>query len=203
MSDCVEPLALSHLRPVNATSLLRRYRLGLALFCSAIVMVFVAFSSAYIVRRGIPTYDLATGAYSATWEPLELPTGWLVVGTVVLLSASGTMETMRRSGRGVPSFLIIAALLALGFVGVLDGVWRQLRSSGHFMSSGARAAFFYVLTGTHAILALFGIVALVLIGSRRHAWSEARRHIAIDLSTWYMHFVSMLWIYIVLFFLFA
>ena len=202
-SDGVAPLAPVYVEAANLKPLLRRYRLGLALFCSAIVMVFVAFSSAYVVRRGIPNYDLATSTYSTTWEPLPVPSGLLVVGAALLLGASGTLEMTRRTGRGVPGFVILATVFVLGFAGVLDAVWRQLRSSGHFMSSGAPAAFFYLLTGAHAVLALSGFVALALISVRQRSWSDARRTLAIDLSTWYMHFVVLLWIYVALFLLFA
>ena len=202
MNDCVAPLARSF-RTVSAPPLLRRYRLGLALACSAVVMVFVAFSSAYIVRRGIPTYDLATGAYSATWEQLQLPSRLVIVATLLLLAASGLMEMTRRSERRVSLFVITSALLVLGFAGVAGVIWRELQSSGHFMNSGARAAFFYVLTVAHAVLAIFEIIALVSIGIRQRVWSDTRRRMAIDLGTWYMHFVTTLWIYVALFVRFA
>jgi heme/copper-type cytochrome/quinol oxidase subunit 3 len=202
-SDGVAALAPAHLDTGNVTPLLRRYRLGLALSCSGIAMVFVAFSSAYIVRRGIPTYDLATGAYSTTWEPLQLPIGLLLVGTMMLLAASGTMEVSRRSGGGVISFVIVSALLVLAFMGMLGAVWHDLGSSGQFMNSGARAAFFYVLTGTHAGLALLGVGTLFFVGIRRNAWSRTGLHTAVDLTALYVHFVTGLWVYLLLFLLFA
>src|SRR5437868_13701855 len=76
--------------------LLRRYRLGLALFVAAIGMLFVGFSSAYVVRRGIPTYDPGTGAYSAVWEPLRLPVALLLLNSCFLVGASGAIEILRR-----------------------------------------------------------------------------------------------------------
>src|SRR3954470_740752 len=76
---------------------LRRYRLALALWIASIVMLFVGFSSAYVVRRGIPTYETVTGAYSATWEPLPLPIGLLIINTLLLIAASGSIELARRS----------------------------------------------------------------------------------------------------------
>jgi len=201
-SDCAAALVRARVDTAKVTPLLRRYRLGLALCCSAIVMVFVAFSSAYIVRRGIPTYDLGTGAYSTSWESMPLPLGLLLVGTAALITASATMEMARRSTLRLSSFAI-SGLLVLGFVGILFAVWHDVRSRGHFVNSGARAAFFYVLTGTHAGLALVGVVTLFLIGICQRGWTRTRLHTAVDLTAWYVHFMTGLWIYLLLFLLFA
>ena len=80
-------------------ALLRRYRLGLALFVAAVAMLFVGFSSAYVVRRDIPTYDAGTGAYSTAWEPLRLPVTLLLINTCLLIGASGALEAVRRRAR--------------------------------------------------------------------------------------------------------
>lgn len=202
-SDCAAGLAPARVDTAKVTPRLRRYRLGLALCCSAIVMVFVAFSSAYIVRRGIPTYDVGTGAYSTSWESLPLPLGLLLVGAAVLITATGTLEMARRSILHLSSFVIISGLLVLGFVGILCAIWHDVRSSGHFVNSGARAAFFYVLTGMHAGLALVGVVTLFLIGICQRGWTRTRLHTAVDLTAWYVHFVTGLWVYLLLFLLFA
>ena len=138
--------------------LLRRYRLGLALFITAVAMIFVSFSSAYIVRRGIPTYESSTGVYSQTWEPLRLPLSLLLLNTCLLISASLTMEMARRrivlSGRvkKVPaSFWVRASLsVSIAFIVGQGFAWQSLWSAGRILRTGARTAFFYVLTGTHA-----------------------------------------------------
>ena len=47
---------------------LRRYRLGLMVGLAAVVMLFVSFTSAYIVRQGLGNYDPAS-------QTLTSPTG--------------------------------------------------------------------------------------------------------------------------------
>ena len=75
---------------------LRRYRLGVALYIVSIAMLFVGFSSAYVVRRGVPTYEPQTGSYSTSWEPLNLPIGLLILNTVWLCLCSFSIEMARR-----------------------------------------------------------------------------------------------------------
>ena len=52
---------------------LRRARLGLICAIATVCMVFIALTSAYIVRRGMPTYDDATQAYWYDWNNVSLP----------------------------------------------------------------------------------------------------------------------------------
>ena len=52
---------------------LRRARLGLAVAIVPIVMLFVSFTSAYIVRQRLPTLDEKTNTYVRDWIPVNLP----------------------------------------------------------------------------------------------------------------------------------
>src|SRR5215475_9315549 len=74
---------------------LRRARLGLLVGLVGIVMIFVSFTSAYIVRQGLPTLDPRTDTLGRDWFALPLPR-LLFVNTLVLVISSGTMELARR-----------------------------------------------------------------------------------------------------------
>ena len=52
---------------------LRRARLGLLVALTPILMLFVSFSSAYVVRQGLPTLDPRTNALVRDWIPVTLP----------------------------------------------------------------------------------------------------------------------------------
>lgn len=193
-------------------ALLRRYRLGLALFVAAVAMLFIGFSSAYVVRRGIPTYDARSGAYSTAWEPLNLPVYLLLLNTCLLIAASGALEAARRRERvramkdeetdhGVDICLSAASLLGTGFVLGQGIAWRLLSSSGQLMTTGARTAFFYVLTGSHLLHAMAGILALFGISILRRRLSSVGRYLAVDLTAWYMHSMTLLWVYLLYFLL--
>src|SRR5437899_11390543 len=85
-------------KPDYATRL-RRARLGLLVALTPILMVFVSFTSAYIVRQGLPTLDPQTNLLVKDWIPVKLPT-LLLVNTFVLLLSSLGMELARRQFRG-------------------------------------------------------------------------------------------------------
>src|ERR1700675_2902900 len=74
---------------------LRRARLGLIVALTAVVMIFVSYSSAYVVRQGLPTLDPSTGTMVRDWLPLQLP-NFLLVNTLILLVSTLTMELARR-----------------------------------------------------------------------------------------------------------
>src|SRR5256714_14041533 len=74
---------------------LRRARLGLFVGVTGIVMIFISFTSAYVVRQGLPSLDPRTGTLVHDWLPVPLP-GLLFINTVVLLLSSVSMELARR-----------------------------------------------------------------------------------------------------------
>ena len=75
---------------------LRRARLGLAVAMTPILMLFISFTAAYLVRRGFLTFDLNNNTYVRTWLPVELPWPWLLANTAVLILSSITIEFARR-----------------------------------------------------------------------------------------------------------
>src|SRR5271157_5004079 len=75
---------------------LRRARLGLLLVMVTVCMVFISLTSAYIVRRGLPTYEDTSASYVHDWGVVRLP--WLLLGinTALLAVSSLTVELARR-----------------------------------------------------------------------------------------------------------
>src|SRR5262249_59613025 len=75
---------------------LRRARLGLVVGLTAVVMLFIGFTSAMLVRRGLPSFDQQTNTYSRDWIPIQLPWALIAINTAVLLVSSLTIELARR-----------------------------------------------------------------------------------------------------------
>src|SRR5258708_6824060 len=154
-------------RPDYATRL-RRARLGLLVALTPILMLFVSFTSAYVVRQGLPTLDPHTDLLVRDWIPVKLPT-LLLVNTFVLLLSSLGMELARRQFRGEAVFasartdsevsstenkmpwLAMTLILGLLFLFGQWTAWRQLAASGFYVSSTPSSSFVYLLTGTHAV----------------------------------------------------
>ena len=201
-------------RPDYATRL-RRARLGLLVALTPIFMLFVSFTSAYIVRQGLPTLDPQTNLPVKDWIPVKLPT-LLLVNTFVLLLSSLGMELARRQFRNEAALAFartvpgvssgeqnkmpwLAMTLVLGLL-VLFGqwtAWNQLAAAGFYVSSTPSSSFVYLLTGTHAVHLMGAVLALFVasIGAL-FGRASARRSIVIDVTAWYWHFMALLWVYI-------
>jgi len=100
----------------NYGARLRRARLGLICAIATVSMVFVSLTSAYVVRRGLPTFDDSTRSYLRDWGTVELPWLLLAINTGLLLISSLTMEGARRS---------IARRAALAPVESIPGVFSR------------------------------------------------------------------------------
>lgn len=200
-------------RPLDAR--LRRARLGLFVGVVGIVMIFVSFTSAYVVRQGLPTFDSQTNSMVHDWIPVRLP-NLLLVNTGVLLLSSITIELARRRAArnatlaqvaSVPgvsiggdekiSWLALTVALGLLFLAGQGMAWRELAASGFYISATPSSSFVFLLTGMHGVHLLGGVVALLIAGLasllRRSAQSQL---IWLDITGWYWHFMAILWVYI-------
>lgn len=133
------------------------WRLGVWLALAAVSMMFIGFTSAYLVRREAPDWT-GTG-----------PLPWLLwVNTLVLLASSGVLELGRRARgmQGLRQGLSSAVALGLLFVAGQLAVWRQLVAAGVYLASSPHSAFFYVLTGVHALHVLIAMVWLTYAAVR-------------------------------------
>jgi len=92
---------------------LRRARLGFFILVVWVVMLFVSFTSAYIVRKGLPSLNQNTNKFGIDWIEVNLPIQLLLLNTALLLASSVTMEFARRK---------IAQQVALAPVGAIPGV---------------------------------------------------------------------------------
>jgi len=149
------------------------------------------------------------------WIPVTLPK-LLLLNTGVLFLSSLFMELARRqikrqvacvlpasvsevsSGDQVRiPWLAITLLLGLVFLFGQWTAWRQLAANGFYVATTPSSSFVYLLTGTHAIHLMGGVLALFVAGmaSLLHR-SVATRSIVVDVTAWYWHFMAALWIYI-------
>ncbi len=168
-------------------------RLGLWMFLATVAMLFAAFASAYLVRRG-----------GSDWMRINLPPVlWL--NTALLVAGSGALEAAHAVGarrRWLSASAACGVALALG-VGFLLGqlvAWEQLLSAGVDMPESPHSSFFYMLTGAHAlhVVAALGVMLwtglLTWTGAGRR---QPRRWAAAMHSTrtiW--HFLLGVWLFV-------
>jgi cytochrome c oxidase subunit 3 len=163
---------------------------------AAISMSFAAFTSALIVRQGAST----------DWRHITLPSV-LYLSTLLLLVSSFTLEVARRRVAtfmgGVESqvassrrWLYITLCLGLLFVASQYMAWLQLRSQGLYLATNPNSSFFYVFTAVHALHVLGGLGGLVRV--IRKLGQSALRRSTLDATSYYWHFMGVLWIYLFL-----
>src|SRR5256886_15480562 len=178
-------------------------------------MLFVSFSSAYVVRQGLPTLDPRTNALVRDWIPVTLPK-LLLINTGVLILSSVFMELARwqikrqaslasaTSTPGVSAgdrikipWLFLTMALGLAFLFGQWTAWRQLAANGFYVATTPSSSFVYLLTGAHAAHLLGGVVALLItsVAALLHR-SLKTLSIVVDVTAWYWHFMALLWIYI-------
>jgi cytochrome c oxidase subunit 3 len=179
------------------------------------VMIFISFTSAYIVRQGLPTFDPRTNSLVHDWFAVPLP-ALLLINTFVLLISSLTMELARRraaqdvilervsslraaSGRSANriSWLALTVVLGLSFLIGQLMVWRELAATGFYVATSPSSSFVYLLTGMHGVHLLGGVLALLAAGAASLLKRPAdSRFVVLDVTGWYWHFMAALWVYI-------
>lgn len=171
----------------------RTYRTGMAFALLGISMLFIAFTSAYVVRGGL----------GDDWQPIELPL-LLWWNAAVLLASSLTIELTRNAlNQGLRAqcnrWLGLTAALGLAFLVGQLAAWRQLAGHGIYLATNPSSSFFYLLTGTHAVHLFGGLVALLYIvwEAWRYRLGPAKRTL-VEVTAMYWHFMDGLWIYILL-----
>lgn len=175
-----------------------RYSIGMWVALGAVLMMFTALTSAYVVRGGT----------SNDWRPMPAPR-LLWVSTGVILLSSLAFEVARRSlkaGRDATfkRWLLVTVVLGLGFLASQLMVWRELSAAGVYLASNPHASFFYVLTGAHGLHLLGGVLFLdyLLLRSWRNGGGEAhgarKRLAVVNAAALYWHFMFGVWIYLFL-----
>jgi cytochrome c oxidase subunit 3 len=167
-------------------------QLGVWILLTAIVMLFAGLSSAYIVLRGVPT-----------WQNIELP--WMLwPNTAVLLLSSVAIDISRRAIRrndvqSMIRWLAVGGVLGLAFLVGQLAAWRQLVNAGVYVPSTLQSGFFYILTGLHGLHLLGGVFALGYVFSKAlKDRVTAFDYEPLKLCALYWHVMDALWIYLFL-----
>ena len=140
------------------------YRITMWVVLAAIVMMFAALSSVYIMS-------------SEEQRQLVAMPRMFFVSTGLILVSSGTFRKAKRSLqeerlRAHTRWLLVTLALGLAFVASQLVGWRELASAGVYFAGHPRSTFFYLATALHAahLVGGIGLVLYILLRSLRPAW---------------------------------
>lgn len=167
---------------------------GIWVVLFAIIMMFAAFTSALVVRKGA----------AIDWQSFRLPP-ILYFNTLVLVVSGVTLEIARRrvatfmgglktQVQSPARWLYITLGLGLLFVAGQYIAWSQLRAAGFYLATNPSSSFFYLLTVTHALHVLGGLGGLLYVIRKLHK-SILRRDQLVSTAR-YWHFMGILWVYL-------
>jgi cytochrome c oxidase subunit 3 len=173
------------------------HKLALWVGIATIIMMFGAFTSAYIVRRA-----------AGNWYEFKLPDIFLY-NTLVILASSITLHfAFRAFKKGMEKpyklLLLTTFILGIAFVVLQYQGWKALTAMGATFTANPSTSFVYVISGVHAAHVLGGVAALVVAmihGFYLPFKPTMRRKLRFELVINYWHFVDILWVYLVVFFI--
>ena len=189
----------------------------MAIGLTAVFMLFISFSTAFVVRQAMGRWDVRTQTYIADWKHIPLPYALFAVNTLLLLLSSVTLELSRRktfreaalapamaipgvaahSEKGIP-WLELTVFLGIGFLVGQLLAWRDLARHGFYLSNNPISSFAYTITGMHALHLAGGLLALLYAATalRWRTQVVERRRVVVDITAWYWHFMTALWLMI-------
>ena len=161
----------------------------------SILMMFAGLTSAFIVKSN------QTG-----WKSIVMPKVFWISTAVIMISSITLQMALRsfkqREMNSYRSLIGVTLLLGVAFI-VLQGMgfqqlWEQKIT---FKGSGA-GQFLYVIFGLHALHVTGGLIALIIMFIKAFVGrTKLYSSVPVEVMATYWHFVDLLWIYILLFFL--
>jgi cytochrome c oxidase subunit 3 len=166
------------------------------LFIVSIIMLFAAFTSAYLVRKA-----------EGNWVEFQLP-NLFWISTVVLLLSSASMHFALLAAKkdqfnALRISISITFVLGLLFLVLQYFGWVQLVEMNVYFVGNPSGSFVYVLSGLHGLHLISGLIVLIvaLIAAFRMK-INAKALTQIKICSTYWHFLDALWIYLFLFLVF-
>ncbi|MFT2008960.1 cytochrome c oxidase subunit 3 [Pontibacter sp. 13R65] len=180
----------------NTSAGVHPLKFSLWLIIISIIMMFAAFTSAYIVRR-----------FEGNWLEFELPSAFLINTIIILLSSVSMQVAHNAAKKNNMPLLKMMLLLTIGLgiaflIGQLNAWGELVTNKIHFGGSGSNPAgsFMYVLTGVHGFHLITGLIFLIIV-----LWSSlkfkvhSKNMLRMQLCTIYWHFLGGLWLYLYIF----
>jgi cytochrome c oxidase subunit 3 len=163
---------------------------------ASIIMMFAAFTSAFVVRRS-----------AGNWYEFKLPDIFFLNTLVLVVSSVALhlsyMAFLKGNEKRFKSLLLVTFVLGIAFVVLQYKGWEAMNAMGATFTVNPSSSFIYLISGVHAAHVLGGIAALtvaIVFAFALPFKPTPRRQLRLELVVQYWHFVDILWIYLIIFF---
>jgi cytochrome c oxidase subunit 3 len=163
------------------------------LFLSVVLMLFGAFTSAYIVRRA-----------EGNWEIFQLPevfqwSVYLVVASSIFMQLA-YFAAKRNYLTQLRIFLWLTLILGVGFLFNQYNGWLAMVEQGVYYVGNPSGSFVYIISAMHAVHVLGGVAFLISSLYAAHRFRiHANSLLKLNLCTTFWHFMGGLWVYLFVF----
>lgn len=161
----------------------------------SIIMMFAGLTSAFIVKSN-----------QVNWTPVAVPkVFWYSTAAILISSLTLQMGLRSFKQREMGQYRLLTGItLVLGAVflflqwqGFMDLWNQQIRLRG----AGA-GQFLYVIFGLHALHVIGGVIALLVMFIKAYAGKiKVYSSVPVEVMATYWHFVDLLWVYLLVFFI--
>ncbi len=174
------------------------HKFALWIGCVSIFMMFMAWTSAYIIRQA-----------AGNWLEFKLPNIFFI-NTALLLFSSVTLHAsyifFKREVEGMyKTLLVVSFILGITFLVLQYFGWQELYNIGVALDGNPAGSFVYVFSGFHALHILAGLAAVLV--AIIHAFAlkfkpTPKRKLRFELTLTIWHFLDFLWLFIITFIVF-
>ena len=169
----------------------------LYLAIGSMVMLFGGLTSAYVVRQADPD-----------WLQFDLPSPFYLSTALILLSSItlfyADFSAKKDNQFGIKLGLGLTLFLSLAFVYSQFEAYAFMVDAGmYFSGTNISSSFLYALTFIHLAHVFGGNIMLLVtfIQSIRNKYSSSNK-LGIELASWYWHYLTGVWIFLLLFLLY-
>lgn len=162
----------------------------------SIIMMFAAFTSAYLVRRA-----------EGNWLEFSIPKIF-TYSTIVLLLSSISMHFSYWAAKK-DHFLLLRSAISITFVLGITFLlmqwfgWKELVKNNVFLVGNPSGSFFYVLSGLHGLHIVSALIVLIFALVSAFKFNiHAKKLNQMEMCVTYWHFLDLLWLYLFVFLLY-
>lgn len=170
-----------------------------------ITVLFLALTAAYLFS-----------STNWSWSQFGFPK-WFVVSALALAASSYTLHRCLKAFRNgskedLRLYILLSIGISLAFVVFQLVGWAELQNKGIYFGGRPNGSYLYLISGLHAAHVLVGMIWLFSFTFRSRKmlrnpvdsllfFSDKQNENSLNLLNRYWHFVDILWIYLLVFFL--